>query len=430
MLVDHEALADLLEHVREWSGKHVRSESIEEAEAAGVEIGRLVGQVVAEEGAAQTAQASYEGASRACDCGRRAKFMGHRVKPFVTLAQRIRVARPYYYCKHCGTGVFPWDVQQGLGERCYTPGVKGMVSRVSARLPYGHAVELIQELTGLKIEESSAEWMVSEVGGRLRQFEAELQARYVDEQATPPRGPVMNRLYVAMDGSFAHIDDGWHEVKTGVVYEAVVGKHGRDRSGVKRYVSAQESAQEFGDRLYSVAVEEGIDRAKEVVVLGDGAEWIWNLADRHYPDATQIVDYWHACQHIWEVAHLQYGEASELGQRWAQDHCRRLKREGPQPLLTALRRMKPSKRKAAKKISAEIGYFARNRHRMQYPTHRARGLMIGSGPAEAACKLVVGQRLKGPGMRWKPPGADAVLAVRCAVLNHDSDLINRAARAA
>ena len=150
----------------------------------------------------------------------------------------------------------------------------------------------------------------------------------------------------------------------------------------------------------------------------------------HYPGATEIVDYWHACQHIHDLAKAQYGEGSPQGARWAREQCTRLKEEGPATLRRALRRMKPRSPEAAEKLRTERGYFAENAARMRYPDFRARALMIGSGIAEAACKIVVGHRLKQPGMRWKHLGADHILALRCLVLNHQHDHIRHFAQAA
>jgi hypothetical protein len=203
-----------------------------------------------------------------------------------------------------------------------------------------------------------------------------------------------------------------------------------DTSGPKRYVSAQEPAEAFTARLYVEALQAGVHRAEEVVVLGDGAEWIWNHAAVHYPGATEIVDYWHACQHIHDLAKAQYGEGSPQGQRWAREHCTRLYEDGPAHYRRALRRMKPRSPEAAEKLRTELRYFTVNAERMRYPQFRARRLMIGSGIAEAACKVVVGQRLKQAGMRWKHAGADHVLAVRCLVLNNQHHNIRYYAKAA
>ena len=430
MVIDQQAEQDLREFVQAWAREHVRAGSLEEAERVAVEVSRIVGQAVAEAALAETPAASYEGCSRRCGCGRKAQFMGYRPRTLVTLVGEVRVKRAYYHCEHCHTGVAPWDGAQGLTRRCYSPGVKAVVAETAVRMPYGGGMEFLARLTPLRIEESAAELIVQEVGGRVREAQAAAAEQYLSGRVPLPTGPPVERLYVTLDGSSAHIDGAWHDVKSGAVYAAQPGDEDVDRSGPKRYVSAQEPADDFMARLYVEALEAGVHRAEEVVVLGDGAEWIWNHAPVHFPGAIEIVDYWHACQHIHDLAKAQYGEGSLQGQRWAREHCTRLYEQGPTPYRRALRRMKPRSPEAADKLRTERRYFATHAHRMRYPQFREKRLMIGSGIAEAACKVVVGQRLKQPGMRWGHDGAHSLLAVRCLTLNHQHDDIRHFAKAA
>jgi hypothetical protein len=426
-----EAVADLQDRVREWAQEHVEVASVEEAEQLALEIGHVVAQTVAEGSIRKIAgQATYEGSSRECECGRRAKFVGYRERDLGTLCGVIRVERAYYRCRHCRTGALRWDESQGLTNRLWTPGVKALVAELSARLTYGETTELLGRLTPVRMEESSAEQIVAEVGGRVRSAEEARRAAALAGDSSLGCEASPDRLYVEMDGSHAHIDGSWHEVKTGMVFEAESDEDGIDTAGVKQYVSAQEPAERFGERLYTAAVEGGLVRAGEVVVIGDGAEWIWNLADHHYPGATQVVDYWHACQHIHDLAKGLYGEGSAQGRRWARERCKSLKTRGLTPLLRALRRRRARTPEQVEAINAALRYFTNHARRMRYHEFRRRGLMIGSGPVEAACKNVVGHRLKRAGMQWSHDGADHVLSLRCLVLSKQFDDIRRHARAA
>jgi hypothetical protein len=429
-MISREELLDLQQVVGQWVQQHVGIATVVEAEEAAAEVARACGAVVVEALVPSTAgRRSNQGSGLACPCGGKAKFVGYRTRGVGTLYRVVTVKRAYYHCRQCGRGQLPWDRQQGLNSRLWTPRVKALVTQVAARLPYQETVDLLSETLGFEIEDSSADEVVQEVGGRLRAQQTAAVRGY-ERGEVQPLVAAARRLYVGMDGTSAHIDGSWHEVKAGVVYEGHVGAEGLDEARGQRYVAAQEPSEQFGSRLYLLAAQSGVELAGEVVVIGDGAEWIWNVAAHHYPQATQVVDYWHACEHIHALGRAYYGEGSPQGQRWARGHCRALKSAGAGKLLGALARMKPKQAEQAEALRREQGYFRRNRRRMEYHKFRAAGMMIGSGPVEATCKVVVGQRLKGAGMRWSVSGADAVLAARAALLSGDSHLIAQAARAA
>lgn len=424
-------VSGLLEQVRLWCGEHLHVSTVEEAEEMAQSISRQMGEAIVQEGVRQASgKSSYEGSSIRCSCGRKAGFKGYRRRWVVTLCGGVEVERAYYYCRHCHEGHFPWDRRQGLSQQYWTPGVKLLVASFAGRLSYAETVELLALSSGLELVASVAEQIVRGVGGRLRESMAAQRVEVMNGSVWPLVREAPDRLYVGLDGVHAHIDGSWHEVKAGVIYEAQVGDDGVDEAVKSEYVAAQESAQEFGERVYCAAAMRGVEQAREVVVIGDGADWIWNLAALHYPGATEIVDYWHACEHIWVLRRALYAGESKAGDRWAHDHCKRLKETGPERLLRALDRVKPTTQEAADVVATERGYFRKHRHRMAYAEYRRRGLMIGSGPVEAACKVVVGQRLKRAGMRWCREGADAVLAVRCVLLNQQCDTLREAARAA
>jgi hypothetical protein len=430
-MFDREALGDLQRVVGEWVAERCAPASVEEAEQIAQQVAQACGAAVVEQLLpAMGGPASYEKSSRPCACGRKAKFMGYRNRGVGTLYGVVTVARAYYHCKQCHRGIAPWDARHGLDERLWTPHVKALVVQLAARLPYQESVDLLEELVGLRIEDSSAEEITIEVGHRMREAEAALMQGVEEGEIIPLVARAPERLYVGMDGASAHIDGSWHEVKTGVIYEGRPGDDGIDGVHNAVYVAAQEPAERFGSRLYLAAAQAGAQAAKQVVVIGDGAEWIWNLADHHYLGATQIVDVWHACEHVHALAAAYYGTDSPQGKRWAQDHCRDLKTQGPGKLLGALKRMKPKTDAQQEAVRRETGYFTRNKDRMQYAKYRRQAMMIGSGPVEAGCKIVVGQRLKGAGMRWCARGADAVLAARTTLLSNHPQLIHAAAKAA
>jgi len=174
------------------------------------------------------------------------------------------------------------------------------------------------------------------------------------------------------------------------------------------YVAALTDAATFGWQLWAEACRRGLTDQTELVVIGDGAHWIWNLADAHFPQATQVVDWYHASQYVWRAAASIFGETNERRIPWARQHLDALWEGQVQQVLAAL---EPYRAKGDG-VSDALSYFTTHQTRMDYPAYRARGLQIGSGTVESACKQLVSARLKLAGMIWDADGAEAVAVVR------------------
>jgi hypothetical protein len=218
-----------------------------------------------------------------------------------------------------------------------------------------------------------------------------------------------------MDGVLAHLhEQGWSEVKVGCCYQT----HARPerkrpeqleiRAHSLSYVTALTEAEPFGWHLWQEAARRGVQDAGEVVVVGDGAHWIWNLADLHFPGATQIVDWYHASQYVWGAATAIWGETHPRREAWAHQQLDRLWEGQVAEVLAALAQYAG----AGEGVDAALSYYTTHRARMDYAAYRARGLQIGSGSVESGCKQLVQARLKGAGMIWEAPGAEAVATVR------------------
>jgi hypothetical protein len=227
-------------------------------------------------------------------------------------------------------------------------------------------------------------------------------------------------LYITMDGVLAHLHErGWSEIKAGCCY------HTRSRVDRKRperleiraesasYVTALEEAREFGWRLWQEAVRRGVLGCEELVVLGDGAHWIWNIAEKHFPHATQIVDWYHASTYLWNAASAIWGEASRERGEWAKAQLDLLWEGKVCEVVGELE----SWRERGEAVEAALSYYTEHHTRMDYASYRARGLQIGSGSAESACKQLISARLKLAGMIWQASGAEAVAMVRAWLLS-------------
>ena len=183
------------------------------------------------------------------------------------------------------------------------------------------------------------------------------------------------------------------------------------------YSGALETAKQFGKRLYVEAWKRGWSRARKMVVLGDGAEWIWNMAHQQFPGAMQIVDLYHARQHLGELARQLHPNDKAQQGRWITIHQDHLDRGKMEELASSPRSVECSSRKLAEEFRDQANYFENNAKRMRYPEFRRQHLFVGSAVMEAGCKSVIGSRLKRSGMFWTVRGANAILALRCCHLN-------------
>jgi hypothetical protein len=373
----------------------------------------------------------------ACPCGQPAPYRELRSKPVLTAVGQVQVSRPYYLCPHCHTGQFPVDVELDIERTEFSPGVRRMQALVGQQAPFDHGREQMKVLAGLEVTTKSVERTAEAIGGDVAQQEQQQIQRAVQLDLTIPIGQPVPILYVQMDGTGVPVvkketvgrqgkTDGQpahtREAKFGCVFTQTTwdeeGFAIRDPDSTT-YTGAIETAVEFGKRIYLEAWKRGWSRAKKKVVIGDGAEWIWNLVAEHFPDAIQIVDLYHARQHLWEVARQLYPHEEVKQKAWMKVHQKRLLDKGKiEKLVGALRSIEAANPQMAKKIRTEADYFERNAERMCYPKFRRQHLFVGSGVIEAGCKTVIGARLKQSGMFWTVQGANAILALRCCHLNH------------
>jgi hypothetical protein len=205
---------------------------------------------------------TYKGVRISCECGKEAEFKGYRKRWIKTLHGEAEVSRGYYCCRECGRNYIPWDKDQGLNKRVWTPRVKELVATTCAALPYKAALGLVERTTGLVIEESSEEEIVRDVGVGLRADEAKSITAAVDLGDDMRSDVALGRFYISIDAAKAHTDGEWHDIKTAVIYEGkrVEGAE-VDTVSCSRYVAAQEKSDDFGRRIYTKAMQAGYDKA-------------------------------------------------------------------------------------------------------------------------------------------------------------------------
>jgi hypothetical protein len=389
------------------------------------------------------------GRTRACRCGQQAHYRERRSKPVLTVMGLVEVLRPYYLCAHCGVGQFPVDIELDIENTEFSPGVRRMQAMVGQEAPFDQGREQMKVLAGLEVTTKSVERTAEAIGADIAQREQAQIQKALQLELPVVAGEPIRVLYVQMDGTGVPVvkketvgrqgkTEGQpahtREVKLGCVFtQTTWDKEGypiRDPDSTT-YTGAIESAEEFGRRLYAQAYARGWSRALHKVVIGDGAEWIWNLVALHFPGAMQIVDLYHARQHLWEVARKRYPNNQGKQKAWMKIHQKRLLDRGKiEKLVAALHSMESDNPEVAEKIRTEAGYFERNAERMRYPKFRRQHLFVGSGVIEAGCKTVVASRLKRSGMFWTVRGANAILALRCCHLNAQFEDYWEARRAA
>jgi hypothetical protein len=374
--------------------------------------------------------------TRACSCGRAAHYQQLRTKPVLTAVGPAEVSRPYYWCSACHTGQFPADRELDIENTEFSPGVRRMQALVGQAGPFEQGRQQLQVLAGLEVTAKSVERTAEGLGAEIVQREQKESQQALQLPLPAVAGEPIPILYVQMDGTGIPVVKKervgrpgkipgqlarTREVKLGCVFTQTTW----DREGYPirapdstTYTGAVETAEEFGPRLFREAWTRGWGRARLQVVIGDGAEWIWNLAAEHFAGAREIVDLYHARQHLWDVARALYPNQAVRQKAWMKVHQRRLLDKGKiEKLVGALRAIRSRNPEVAEKLRVEAHYFQRNAERMRYPKFRRQHLFVGSGVIEAGCKTVIGSRLKQSGMFWTLRGANPILALRCCLLN-------------
>lgn len=369
-----------------------------------------------------------------CTCGHTAGYVEMRSKPVLTAVGKAECRRPYYLCENCHRGQFPMDVQLDVENTELSPGVRRMLAAVGQEGPFDQGRQQMELLAGLSITTKAVERTAEAIGEDIEVRQQRELRRALQLELPIPMGARIPILYVEMDGTGIPVvrketegragkQDGQpahtREAKLGCIFtQTSVDEEGypiRDEASTS-YVGAIENCDEFGRRLYAEAWQRGWARAEKKVVLGDGAEWIWNQANLHFPDAAQIVDLYHAREHLWSLGAKLYPHDSPAQKRWVMVRKDKLDQGKIERLVASLLSQAASHPELAEDLRTEANYFEDNKERMRYPKFRKQGLFIGSGVIEAGCKTVLG-RLKQSGMFWTVRGANAIIALRCCQLS-------------
>lgn len=375
----------------------------------------------------------YEGPSRPCPCGGTQTTDHYATYQPQTVLGPVTVRRAAYQCGACGQTASPLANRLELPATRTSALLQARLSLCCALVPFADAARVLAELTGVEVSPKRAQ-LVSEALG-ARQEAAERGATW----AGPSRPP--ERLYLAVDGvMYCTVERDatnaliWREAKVGVFYTPLprgapgTGRHSRlAPTGPPIDVAAPDSHSyvvhlgewsEFAGKVWQEGQRRGLEPAREIVVLGDGAVWITSLVGAILAAlpgrVTQILDIRHAEEHLWAVARACLGDQTLA---WIQTPLEDLREGRVAALVAAVRALPAPTEEAAKLRATTAAYYEERPAQMAYPTFRAQGYQIGSGLAESTCKRLIGQRAKGPGMHWTVPGAQAIATLRAAYLS-------------
>jgi hypothetical protein len=378
------------------------------------------------------ADAGYRGPRIGCGSGHQAEFVSYRDKTIDTALGPVTVRRAWYHCAACGHGLAARDAELGVAGASMSPGLAKMTARAAAAVPFAKAAGLLGELSGIQLTVKRVERSAEASGAAAAAaIDAETNAICSRQLVPlPPPGPAPDMLYIAVDGTGVPMtaaetegrkgkaEDGkarTREVKLACLFTQTAldddGRPARD-PGSSSYLATFEPAGRFGQLVDAEARRRGCEHIRQLVVLGDGAAWIWHLAEEHFPAATQIVDLFHAREHVHELATLAARLLRGHRPDWLAQRLDELD-NGDIPALLAAGRDLTFTGSLATDRDKALAYFETNAHRMRYKHFRSLGMFVGSGVVEAGCKAIIGQRLKLSGMRWTVPGAASIATLRC-----------------
>jgi len=425
----NEIVKELVERYRRLLEENLPEEpgTLEEIECITEEIGKEVKKDLESECAGWHGT-GYVGSTVLCSCGELARLKNYYNKHVVTLSSELVIQRAYYYCPACGQGFCPLDQKLELDGLSTSIGVRTKIARLAMWIPFEEVSVELGQLLGVHVSKNTVERVAEAIGQTIKRESRDREEFVLSGYADIPKlGP--KRLYIGIDGTGVPMRGGTsREAKTGVVYETK--EHdGEIRISRPEYLATLERAEVFGERVYAAAFARGVENAREVIVLGDGASWIWRTFRDHYPKAVQILDFFHASEHLNEVARAWYGEGTDKAMRWVKARETDLLSDRAQTVIRSIRSWRPVEEDAIKIRRTNLAYFTRNKNRMRYATFKARGYHIGSGVVESACKTVVGQRLKQSGMHWSEVGAEAILHLRSLLLSQRTADLRPYARA-
>lgn len=373
---------------------------------------------------------------RPCACGGEQEYCFRRSAVILSAFGRVTYERRYYCCANCHKGEAPLDHQVGVQAGQVTPALAELLALAGVEVAFEEATRLVEHFLLIQVSDNTIRKETERFGAFQQEREKEWQEQsqnleWLNERQRRLGRTRPTRVYGSLDGVMVPLQGEWRELKTWAWYrvEPVCTyqerRHHASRPGEQSGLQAQDihyycdfqTAQELDALFWATACRHQADLAEEVVFVCDGAAWIWNLVERHFPNAVQIVDWYHASAYLPPIAEAAFGYGSPEYTDWL-EQARRLLWEGQiDDLIQHCRCLADGP--AAEAVQTAVTYFSNNQKRMDYARFRQQGYFIGSGTVESGAKQIATMRLKRSGARWTEPGALQTAKARAAWLSGD-----------
>jgi hypothetical protein len=370
-------------------------------------------------------------------------FTGYRGKVIDTVLGPVTLRRAWYHCARCEHGLAPRDAELAVAGASMSPGLRAMSDKAAAAVPFARAAALLEDLAGVRLTVKRVERAAEASGAALAAASRQRAGLIAQRRLVPlPPSPAPDKLYMVIDGTGVPVtsretagregkgEDGrarTREVKMAVFFtQDKLDKDGypvRDRAS-SSYIATFEPAAAFARLVKAEAIRRGAGHVRQLTIVGDGAAWIWNLAAATFPEATHIVDLFHAREHLHSLTRSLEFMLGDRRDQWLAARLEDLDYGYIDGIEKAVRAY-PLEGVKKDEVEKELGYFLNNAPRMRYKWFRSRGLFVGSGVVEAGCKSVIGQRLKQSGMHLTVTGADSIITLRCAEASSQWEAICR-----
>jgi hypothetical protein len=381
-----------------------------------------------------------ESVTLACPCGERAKFHSWREAVILSVFGRVHYQRRYYVCDHCHQGQMPRDEQMGLQPGEVTAGLAQLLGLAGVEMAYEEAARFVERFLLIPVSDNTVRKETERFGElqgiEEKQWERDSQAESGLQARLREWGQQKGRLYGSIDGAIVPLHGEWRELKSLAWYrvETIASyqtrRHHAQKVGEQNHLQASQisyacdirEAESFGELLWATGWRRRADVQEEIVFICDGAAWIWRLVEKYFPDAVQIVDWYHASEYLSPIAEAAFGRDTPQAKDWLEQARTDLWEGQMEKLIQECQRLAQIPAATAPAQRA-ITYYTHNQKRMDYARLRSQGYLIGSGTIESGCKQIAGFRLKLAGARWTFNGSVRTAKARAAWLSGDWDAL-------